>query len=394
MSSKIKLLNLVIPILILLIGAGIMALLIKSRPEPKKDEKRDHGTLVTTFTVKKEDREVIVTGTGTVEAAQEVSIIPQVSGRTIYVSPSMVAGGLFQKGDLLFEIEDTDYRLALEQAKALRAKAEYDLAKTESQARIARTEWKRLNKDTAKAPNPLVVYEPQLKNARASLASAEAAVEQAELNLSRTKIRAPFNCRVRSEDIDLGQYVSTGKSVAVLAGTDAAEILVPLSLDKLSWIKIPRSGSQEKGSNAVIAMTISGQTYKWNGRIIRSLGEVDNRSRMMQVVVNVLDPYKLLEKDEGGIVLSTGTFVEVSIKGKKLSGVFLLPRTSVRDNATVWIMDDENMLRIRPVTIVRQERAEVLVSEGLTEGERIVMTSLAGVSDGMKLRLLEEKISR
>jgi RND family efflux transporter MFP subunit len=394
MSSRRKLLNLVIPILILLIGAGIMAFLIKSRPEPKKDEKRDDGTLVTTFTVKKEDREVIVTGTGTVEAAQEVSIIPQVSGSTIYVSPSMVAGGVFHEGDLLFEIEDTDYRLGLEQAKAEKAKAEYDLAKTESQARIARTEWKRLNKDTAKEPNPLVVYEPQLKNARASLASAEAAVEQAELNLSRTKIRAPFNCRIRSENIDLGQYVSTGKSVAVVAGTDAAEILVPLSLDKLSWIKIPRPGSQEKGSHAVIAMTISGQTYEWNGEIIRSLGEVDTRSRMMQVVVNVRDPYRLLEKDDGGIVLSTGTFVEVSIKGKKLSGVFLLPRTSVRDNATVWIMDDENMLRIRPVTIVRQERAEVLVSEGLTEGERIVMTSLAGVSDGMKLRLLEEKISR
>lgn len=394
MSLKHKLFKIALPFIIILIGFSIMSVLITNRPEPKKEERKVLGALVNTLTVKKEDREVIVLGTGTVQAAQEVSIIPQVSGEIIHVSPSMVAGGFFEEGELLFEIEDTDYRLAIEQAKAARAKAEYDLATTESQARIARAEWGRLNKDKTKEPNPLVVYDPQLKNARASLASAEAAVEQAELNLKRTKLRAPFNCRIRSENVDVGQYVRSGNSIAVVAGTDSAEIIVPLPLDELGWLKIPKPGTSEKGSRAYVTITVSGKTYEWNGWIIRSLGEVDTKSRMMQVIVSVQDPYRLLEKGDGGIVLSGGTFVKVSIKGKKLIGIFAIPRTAVRDNSTVWIMDDENRLRIRPVTIIRREHDEVLVSEGLTEGESIVLTSLAGASDGMKLRSAEEEVSK
>ena len=176
MSVREKLIKIVLPVLILLCGTGLMFFLIAVRPEPKREPAKDLGALVNTVTVQKEDRHIIVSATGTVQAAQEVTVIPQVSGVITYISPSMVAGGFAQKGDLLIEIEDTDYRIALEQAKATRAKSEYDLAITESQARVARSEWERLNRETEEQPNPLVVYEPQLKNARAARASAQAAV--------------------------------------------------------------------------------------------------------------------------------------------------------------------------------------------------------------------------
>jgi RND family efflux transporter MFP subunit len=386
MSAREKLIKIVLPVLILLCGVGLMIFLIAIRPEPKKEPAKDLGALVNTFTVEKEDREIIVLATGTVQPSQEVSVIPQVSGAITYVSPSMVAGGFAHEGDLLFEIEDTDYRIALEQSKASRAKAEYDLASTESQARVARSEWERLKSEKPEQPNPLVLYEPQLKNARASLASAQAAVEQAEMNLSRTEIRAPFNCRVRSESVDLGQYVNSGMSVAVIAGTNTAEIVLPLPPEDLGWIRVPGWNTTGKGSPVIVRQRRGENDHTWHGQVIRSLGEVDVRSRMMKVIVSVQDPYNRLAKGTDRAVLSSGAFVETGIKGTKLSGIFSIPRTAVRDNKTVWIMDSENILRVRPITIVRSDRDTVLVSEGLTNGERIVITSLAGAVDGMNLR--------
>lgn len=386
MSAREKIIRVVLPVLILICGVGLMIFLNAIRPEPRKEPAKDLGALVNTVTVQKEDRHIIVSATGTVQPSQEVNVIPQVNGVITYISPSMVAGGFAQKGDLLIEIEDTDYRIALEQAKGTRARSEYDLAIIESQARVARSEWERLKRETQEEPNPLVVYEPQLKNARAALAAAEATIEQAELNLLRTKIRAPFNCRVRSEVIDLGQYVNSGMSVAVIAGTDTAEIVLPLSPDDLGWIRVPGWNTTGKGSPAKIRQHRADKEHTWHGYVIRSLGEVDTRSRMMKVIVGVHDPYNRLTKEAGRAVLSAGAFVETEIKGSKLSGVFPLPRAAVRDNETVWIMDDVNMLRIQPVTIVRSDRDTVLVSEGLTHGDRVVITSLAGAVDGMKLR--------
>ncbi len=386
MSVRNKLVRIIVPVLILLFGVGLMIFLIAVRPAPKREPAKDQGALVNTVPIEKEDRHVMVSATGTVQSSQEITIIPQVNGVITYISPAMVSGGFAGKGDLLIEIEDTDYRIALEQAKGTRARAEYDLAIIESQARVARSEWERLNRETQEEPNPLVVYEPQLRNARASLAAAQAMIEQAELNLSRTKIRAPFNCRVRSESIDLGQYVNSGMSIAVIAGTDTAEIILPLPPDDLGWIQVPGWNTTGKGSSATIRQHRADGEHMWHGHVIRSLGEVDTQSRMMKVVVSVRDPYNLLKKESGRAVLSAGAFVETEIQGAKLSGVFSLPRAALRDNNTVWIMDDDNRLRIRSVTIVRSERDKVLVSQGLTHGDRVVLTPLAGAVDGMKLR--------
>jgi RND family efflux transporter MFP subunit len=390
MSRKTILLKITLPVIIIIFGVGVMAALVANRPTPKKETKEDPGALVRVLEVKKEDHKVTVKGTGTVQAAQEVTVIPQVSGRVTKIAPSFVAGGLFKKGGLLFEIEETDYLLALQRAEAARARAEYDLATIESQARVARTEWERLNGDAPGEPNPLVVYEPQLKKAMAELASAEAAIEQARLDLARTKVRAPFNCRVRSEDIDPGQYVRAGNSVAILAGTDVAEIDVPMSLDELHWVDIPRRVG-EKGSQAAVSVNIGGSTYRWQGRVVRSLGEVDPKGRMMHVVVTVNDPYGLGRKDDDRPALAMGTFVDVYLEGNVLSDIVSIPRTAFRENSTVWTMDAENRLRIQEVAPLRIERKEVLISEGLNDGDVVVLTTLSGAADGMKLRPLEEK---
>lgn len=385
-----KLLLILIPFAIIVGGGLVMLLMISLRSAPQKEVRTDPGILVRVFEAHRRDTVVIVRGTGTVKAEEEVSIIPQVSGRIIKVSPDLHVGGFFNKGEVLFEIEDLDYRLALEQAIAARAKTEYELATIESQAKIARTEWERINKDESSPPNPLVLYEPQLKSAKAALASAKASVKQARLDLERTKIKAPFNSRVRSEDVDPGQYVRTGSIVTVLAGTDTAEITVPLTMSNLQWLLIPRYGQKNNGASAEVTMHVAGKQHKWTGHVVRSTGEIDPKSRMMNIVVEVDDPYALKGgRSAKGPVLAVGTFVDVEIRGELLKNVFIIPRIAFRDNATVWIMDETGRMKIRKVGTVRIERDEVIIDKGIEEGEKIVLTNISGAADGMKLRELK-----
>ena len=232
-----------------------------------------------------------------------------------------------------------------------------------------------------------MLYEPQLKSARAALASASAGIEQAMVDLERTKVTVPFNARIRSENIDTGQYVRAGSSVAVLAGTDRAEIAVPLPLEELQWINVPRHGERQNGADASVQLTIGGKIYRWSGRVVRSTGEVDPRSRMMHLIVEVRDPYGLKnKKGPSHPSLAAGSFVEVHIRGKMLKDVFIIPRTAFRDNSTIWIMDKGNRLRIKKVAALRMERDTVIIGDGIDDGEMIVTTNITGAADGMNLR--------
>ena len=377
----------ILPLLVIVIALGLTFVLLKSRKTPKPHETPYLGPLVEVAELVKTNRQVIVSGTGSAQSRYEVGITPQVKGRVNELSPQMVAGGVFRKGELLFAIEEVDYQLAIALAQSSLAQTELELLRNENLADLARKEWHALNTDSVVEPNPLVVYEPQLKSARAQRDAAQANVEQAELNLQRTRVFAPFDCYVRSEQLEIGQFLNAGSPVATVVGTDQIEIVVPLPLDELIWLQVPRKGTQQKGSLAKVELQSGGQTFQWQGAITRALGEIDPRNRMARVVVTVEEPFspdtgdaKLL-KD-----LLPGMFVEVHLQGEELADVIAVPRGALHDNDTLWIVDDENRLHIRAVDILRRERDEVLIRSGLDASEKIVLTNLSGAAEGMLLR--------
>jgi RND family efflux transporter MFP subunit len=385
MSTKSKLIKIGLPLLILAAGGAAMWLLILFRSEPLKEPAKNPGALVEVLTVVPGEHQVQVHGTGTVQPRQEISLIPQVDGRVTKIAPGFIAGGFFRQGEVLFRIEDADYRLGVDRARAALAKAEYELAAMEGQARIARQEWDRLQLGKGEEPNPLVLYQPQMKNAGAALLSAKAALRQTELDLERTVLRAPFNAVIRSESVDAGQYVRAGTSVAMLAGTDQAEIVVPLPLDELAWLQIPRQGRKVPGSSATVQLTAGDNAFRWTGRVARRLGDVDPQGRMARLVVAVEDPYGLHSGGGERPDLAMGTFVQVVLHGTALQDVTTIPAAALRDGSTVWIMNEEH-LKIRPVKVVRRAHDEVVIGGGLAPGDRVVTTNLAGVAEGMKLR--------
>jgi len=381
MKTKRVIISIFLCILILAAGVGFMRYLIMSRPHPVKQAKTYNGALVQSLTVTKTTANTIIHATGTVQAARQATLSPQISGMVVSVAPLLDDGSLFNKGDLLFSIEDTDYRLAEEQARAAVTKAESAMVQLESKALVAREEWYRMTGNKETSPNPLVVYEPQLKEARAALNAATATLEQAKVNFSRTKIRAPFNCRILSEDVAVGQFMKSGNKAITIIGADKLEIIVPIELYNLQWLTI----DPQHGSKVTVSKSINGMSLKWQGRASRLLSDVDSKGRMARVVISLDNPYS-----GNKIPPLIGMFVDVSIEGGDIENIIILPRHAVREGSTVWRINDDNKLSITEVHILRFEKDTAWIDKGLEEGDRIVLTTLSGVADGMKVRTRED----
>lgn len=386
MSNPGRFWKIALPVLIL--GGGIltMVLMIKGRPAPVKQEPPFRGVLVETVAVQRADYPLQIQATGTVQARRESEIVPQVSGLVTKVGSNLVAGGFVHQGELLFAIEQVDFQLALDKARAGLTKAELDLQTLQAQAQVARDEWQQLH--PGEQPSPLVVYQPQLNSAEAAVASARAGLQQAQLDLQRTRVSAPFNGYLRSETVDIGQYLRSGTKVATLVGTDTVEIIVPLPLKELQWLDVPRRSGRHGSPAAVRLSAVDGEA--WQGWIDRSLGEVDAQGRMARVAVLVADPYGLRQNDHRRLPLAVGSFVDVTLQGKTLPQVVELPRRALRGNDTVWVMDADRKLRIVPVQVVRRERDLVLVDEGLAGTEQVIVSPISGAADGLLLRTADQ----
>ncbi len=377
-------LKIILPLLILMLGVGGFIAISKLKQKPQRQQPKQLGTLVDVIELQSKPHQIRVHATGTVAAEQEISLVPEVSGKVIWLAPQLVSGGRFRAGESLLKIEPYDFQLAQQRALAEVARAEVALRIEQERARVALQEWQRIELPDKGEPGPLVIREIQLQQEQANLTAAQANLQQAVLNLQRTELKAPFNGRIRQEQVDLGQYLRAGTSIGTFSGTDRAELQVPLPIDELRWLQIPTAGSGEPGSEALISLP-DGPTVRWQGRIIRSRGEISGDSRMATVVVAVEDPYRLTGKNNGP-VLHNGQFVTLQLLGERRDQLIRIPREALRTGQQVWIADEQNRLRLRPVKILRREQQHLLIEAGVNAGERLVMTTLSGAADGLLLR--------
>jgi RND family efflux transporter MFP subunit len=378
-----RFLKIVLPIVVLLAGLAAAWLLASSRKAPPRVEHVSPGPLVETEIVSVSDVPVVVEGHGEVVAKVAVEVVPQVSGRVVEVSPSMVVGGFFNAGETLFVIDPRDYELGVERARAAVARAQVTLEREEAEAEVAREEWNELHPGEEPSSG-LVVREPQVEQAKAELDAARADLDGAQLNLERTRVTLPFDGVVVSESVDLGQFVTTGRALATVYGTDVVEVRVPLESRELAWFEVPRGGSG-RGPRAEVTTTFAGRTYSWQGTVTRMEGQLDPSSRMAHVVVEVQKPFA---KANGRPPLMPNTFADVKIFGETLHGVVPIPRHALREGGTVWVFSD-GALHLRPVEVARADREHAFISSGLAEGDQVIVSSLDAVTDGMTVRATE-----
>jgi len=389
--SKTKSRIIHVGIMLILLGAGVAGFLAltASKPQLKRTKPPAPMPMVRASRITTGPQSVTIRGEGTVRPLREIQLVPQVNGKLVYVSPVMVDGGEFKKDDILLRIDPLDYQLAVTLAQARVKDSESRLRVAEEEAASAQEEWRLLYQDKGaqvEDPPALVAKEPQLAAAKAKLAADRADLQKARLHLGRTELKAPFNGRVSDESVDIGQYVSSAKPLATLFSTDAAKIVVPFENESLFWFHVPGfTPGNGSGSAVTIRARIAGRELTWRGQVVRAEGELDERTRMVPVVVRVEKPYASKPP------LMAGLFVTVEIQGRTLENAAVIPRAALRDNNTVWVVDETGLLVFRRVDVARLGTNQAILRSGLKDGEMVVTSGLKIVTDGMKVRLMPPK---
>ncbi|MBD3166870.1 efflux RND transporter periplasmic adaptor subunit [bacterium] len=379
-----------IPIALLLIGIAAAFGFMATASKPEKVQKEHPGALVEIQQASMEEHQVMVRANGVVKPRFEVNLTPQVSGVVSWISPKLEAGGFFEEGEELLRIDQRDYELAVRQAEASVAQAEFQLETARANADIAKREWELVHSSRDKLlgessgpsePDPLVLHKPQLKQAEAVHASAKASLDRAKLNLERTILTAPFNARVRMRNVSVGQLVGPTGPVASLYSTDRVEVEVTVPSSDLYWLRIP-------GSKADVRLSAGDNVFVWEGRLDRNMGVVDEVG-LARLVVQVSNPFH--RPTPQSPELSVGSFVTVDMYGQTLDGVISLPRKALRRDESggfeVWVMNGDNTLTMRDVSVVHMTPDKALIDEGVTTGENVILSALSGASPGMKLRV-------
>jgi RND family efflux transporter MFP subunit len=342
---------------------------------------------------------------GTVAPRTESDLVSQVSGPATWVSPSLVSGGFFEAGEVLLKIDRRDYEAALERARAtlVRAESEYDRAVKELARRHS------LQERNAASAARVDDAENAERVAGAALREARAALDQAQRDLGRTELRAPFTGRVREERVGVGQFVNRGSPVARLYAIDYVEVRLPVPDSQLAYLDLPllRPGSDSRGDDGSggvetgpavrLSANFAGAEHTWTGHVERTEGEIDARSRMVHVVARVEAPYDQTA-DGGRPPLAVGLFVRAEIEGREVPGAVVLPSSAVFEVAAesrggrevresrVWVVDADDRLRTRAVEVLRTTREQVVIAGGLATGQRVVVSPLEAAADGMAVR--------
>ncbi len=317
-----------------------------------------------------------VTSQGTVTPLIESQLIPEVSGKIEWMSDSLVVGGFFNQGDELIRVESLDYETALSRAEAalLRAEAELEHSKFEL-ARMRSLEERNLA-SRSNLENALRIYRV---NTAVQL-DAQANVKQAQENLNRTTLHAPFTGLVRAKAVDIGQFVSRGQAVATIYANEILEVRLPIADRQMAFLNIPPTLRGELPIEfqpvVSLAATYAGQQLQWNATIVRSEAEIDQASRMVQLVARI-------DNASAQVPISVGQFVKAQISGRNAEDVVVLPRSAVRKNNNVLLVDADNRLRFRPIETLRLYQDTVLVSGGLAAGERVCISPVQTAIEGM-----------
>lgn len=359
------------------------------KPEPEQAEEKFAGLSVFSEEVRQEDLDFHVTAQGEVRPQREIVVAPQIAGRISYVSPDFIDGGFIRRGQVLVRLEVADYELAVVRAQSGVASAEQRLAREQAEAEIAQQDLINLGITDS---SPLARREPQLAEARAALESAKAQLADANLALDRTAVVAPFDGRVREENVDVGQFASPGQSLGRVFATDIVEVALPITDDELGRLGLPLAfaeSASEPGPEVTFSAAVAGQVRQWTGRITRTSAAVNPQTRLINVIAELNDPYGAGSDD--GAPMAPGLFVNADIAGTKIEDLLVAPRSAIRGGENIFIGDPkEGALRIYEVDLVfSSPDGAWFRSPDVAPGDLAITSPIRGSNDGMSITILQ-----
>lgn len=371
----------IIGIAVLVIGVFGALAFVKNKPQAERRKMSSMVPVVETTAWNVSSRPQQVEGLGTVTADKSAMLIAEVSGRVVAVSDTLVEGAIVRKGELLMEIDDAEYLCDVTDAEGDLLNAQADLRLEEGEQAVARHELTLIGEEVEDAYRDLILREPQLKSAQAAVMSAQAAVDTAKLDLARTKIRAPYEAVVVSVNADVGDYASSSTDLIELAAIDRYFIQASVPLSALT--PLSKLGKQPYE----VTLTLSDGTQR-SAQTFKMLPDLTDTGRMAQLLLVVNDPYKA-----DGRPLLINEMIRFSIEGDVVEDVTLLPRKYLRDGNVVWMIGEDDTLRILPAKVLQGYTDQVLVRVEGAEGLELLTTDLSAAVEGMQLRRVGEKVS-
>ncbi|MEC7414576.1 MAG: efflux RND transporter periplasmic adaptor subunit [Pseudomonadota bacterium] len=368
--------NLLIPVGILATFLFGAATLMATAPTLTPESVTPTPLTVRVIDAQPQTMNLTVTSQGTVTPLIESQLIPEVSGKIEWMSDSLVVGGFFNQGDELIRVEALDYETALSRAEAALLRAEAELEHSKFELMRMRSLEERNLASRSNLENALRIYRV---NTAVHL-DAKANLKQAQENLKRTTLSAPFTGLVRAKGVDIGQFVARGQAIATIYANESLEVRLPVADRQLAYLNIPptQRGELPVEFQPSVRLTTSyaGQLLEWTGTIVRTEAEIDRTSRMVQLVARV-------ENTNAEIPITVGQFVNAEISGRNADNVFVLPRSAVRKNNNILVVDADNKLRFRQIDTLRLYQDTILINGGLAAGERVCISPVQTAVDGM-----------
>ncbi|KPV94409.1 Efflux pump periplasmic linker BepF [Pseudoalteromonas sp. P1-9] len=389
-TNKTRFPRFVMPVLILIVAGIIVSVIFKNPPTAKRfGGAKQAQLIVDAKTIEPRSYRVHVASYGIVKPRTQSILVAQVSGEISFISDSLRDGGFFEKGQMLLSIDERDYRAEVKIAEASLLSAKQALVEEQARGKQALADWQRLG--SGDAPSDLVLRKPQLAAQQANVLSAQAKLEKAQLALERTKIVAPFSGRVLKKHVDIGQVVSNNAQLAEIFATDKVEIRLPINNKDLAFINLPEvyQSGEKTNQNSMVTFTsdlIGEQT--WQGTLVRTEGAINDASQQLYVVAQIEDPYSTPISGQNPVKI--GQYVSATIKGREIPNALVIPNNAIYQGSYVYVLDKENQLLRKDISLAWQGESESLVATGLMANERLVVTPLGQVSSGTRVAVIGE----
>lgn len=388
--NKTRFPRFVMPVLILIVAGIIVSVIFKNPPTSKRfGGAKQAQLIVDAKTIEPRSYRVQVASYGIVKPRTQSILVAQVSGEISFISDSLRDGGFFEKGQMLLSIDERDYLAEVKIAEASLLSAKQALVEEQARGKQALADWQRLG--SGDAPSDLVLRKPQLAAQQANVLSAQAKLEKAQLALERTKIVAPFSGRVLKKHVDIGQVVSNNAQLAEIFATDKVEIRLPINNKDLAFINLPEvyQSGEKTNQNSLVTFNsdlIGEQT--WQGTLVRTEGAINDASQQLYVVAQIEDPYSTPVSGQNPVKI--GQYVSATIKGREIPNALVIPNNAIYQGSYVYVLDKENQLLRKDISLAWQGESESLVATGLMANERLVVTPLGQVSSGTRVAVIGE----
>jgi len=375
-------------------GVAIATYYLKSAPEAKPRKREPNPLTVQVESAKYTSHQVIISAMGTILPAKEITLTSRVKGEVVEVSENLVPGGFIDKGKRLLTIDPIDYKLSLLQHASDVAKAKSDLALEMGNQLIAQKEFEILGEKPSDDERQLMLRQPHLDQKMATLRGAEAKLDQAELNLKRTRIDAPFNTVILSRSVNIGSQISEATPLVRLAGTDEFWLKLSVPIEQLQWIHIPDNNSSTGSKVKILVHENRKNQGIRQGKVLRLAPDLEGQGRMAVLYVSIHDPLCMLAENTGKPKLLIGSYVKAEIEGIQLESAVAVKRTHIHDSDTLWIFSENNTLTTRKVDITFKNRDYVFITSGILEGERFITSPLSAPVKGTAVKLRQSPESR